>query len=163
MDRDYLNEIWKENRKTVIGLLLIIILLTVVFVVTLKTKDSVIMTDQDAVIERLNEDEVEEALTSELDINQYLDVLHGKIKEKYGDMLEGYEIAEGKLLDDGTWYVTTIEKPLVDQWSLPSDKYRIILHKNGDSWQIVAEPNLIFAYSDYPDIPEGVIKSANNL
>ena len=101
------------------------------------------------------------AQKSNLNINQYLDTLHSVIQNQYGDKLNGYEIKTGELLEDGSWYITIIQKPLQSKWDLADDAFRVVLHKENNQWKIVAGPNLILNYADYPDIPTGVIMSVN--
>lgn len=103
------------------------------------------------------------AKVSETSPSQYLEELHAIIQQEYKDKMDGCQIAEGKLLEDGSWYITTIYEPQKSQWDLATDTYRIILYKDSDQWQIVAKPNLIFSYLDYPDIPREIIFSANEL
>ncbi len=104
-----------------------------------------------------------EAAESDLNLDDYKTELHQVIKDKFKEKLDGYTIADGKLLEDGSWYITTISIPLKSAWDSAKDTYRVILHNQDGQWQIVAEPKLIFAYTDYPDIPREIIFSANNL
>ena len=153
-------EIIIENRKTIIIIGFIIIVLIVILISLIYVKNDQDAADRPQIIAQA---EPTQATVSELDVDKYVKELHSVINNKYGDKLQGYETAVGELLEDGSWYITTIQKPLKDQWSPAQDKYKIILHLNEGKWQIVAEPNLVFAYSDFPDIPRGVIFSANNL
>ena len=155
-------EVWEENRKIIFGMTILVVLLIIAIIVVtnLNRQEEGVVDKGDYTAGYIEiQDEAEE---SELDVNSYLAELHGVIKNELGEKLDGYEIATGKLLGDGDWYVTTIRKPLKSQWSLATDVYRVIL-KNDGGWKMMAGPNLVFAYMDYPEIPKEVIASANNL
>ncbi|MBR2741159.1 hypothetical protein IKD98_00125 [Candidatus Saccharibacteria bacterium] len=153
-------EIIRENRKVIIiGILTTIVLFIVMFVLIAINYD---LDAKDKYVANPNASQPA-ASESDLDPSQYLKELHSVINQEYGERMSGYQIAEGKLLEDGTWYVTTIYQPAKTQWDLPTDTYRIILHQESNKWKIVAEPNLVFSYADFPDIPRGIIRSANEL
>lgn len=153
-------EISQKNRRTIIIVASIIAILIITFIVLFCIKNALYDSNKPQIVEQV---EQSPAAISDLDINQYVDKLHSVIRNKYGAALDGYKIATGELLEDGSWYITTIQKPLKDQWSPAQDVFRVILHEVSGTWQIVTEPSLIFTYADYPDIPRAVIYSANNL
>lgn len=161
MNSGYWKEVWRENRRILLWLSVVAIVLVMLITVVMNVKKQGLSGSDDGnygagYLEPIGAEE------SEGDISLVLDDLHSVIKERYGDKLDGYEIAEGKLLRDGGWYVTTISKPLKDRWSLANDVFKVILHHD-EQWEIVGEPSLYFEYAIYPDIPKEIIVSANNL
>lgn len=95
-------------------------------------------------------------LTSELESQ-----LHLIISQKYSAIIDGYIFGKGKLLGDGSWYATTLTTKVA-----PSDRgdyYRVLLEKDGDSWQIIAFPQLALSKYDYPNVPVEVLGEANKL
>ncbi|MBQ3352778.1 hypothetical protein IJG89_00275 [Candidatus Saccharibacteria bacterium] len=157
-------DIWRNNRKMVFGLGILTfgLIIANAIVVGIKNYEVVEPDDGDYVVGDTFYSE-REPEKSEEDVSEYIDDLHDLIRMSYGEKMDGYEIATGKLLEsNGLWYVTTIKKPLKDQWSPATDTYKIILSNNG-GWKIVTEPSLVFSYADYPDIPQDVIVSANTL
>lgn len=72
-----------------------------------------------------------------------------------------YKIDQGVLLLDGTWYVTTVSR--VTDGSFYSDIYRVVAHKEDNTWKVVTNPSLSLSSLDYPDIPRAVLSKANNL
>lgn len=153
-------EIKLENRRTIIIVVSIVIVLIAILAALIGVKASLDAADEPPIAVQT---EQAPAPVSDLDVNQYVNQLHSIIKKEYGTKLDGYQIATGELLEDGSWYVTTFQIPLESQWSPAQDVFRIILHQVDGKWQIVTEPSLIFAYADYPGIPRAVIYSANNL
>ncbi|MBQ6130431.1 hypothetical protein IJI72_01955 [Candidatus Saccharibacteria bacterium] len=41
--------------------------------------------------------------------------------------------------------------------------YRTLLQKQDDSWTILAPPEIVLSYADFPDIDQSIIKDLNNL
>lgn len=152
-------DIIQENRKIIRNGIVIIALLVVVLIGLLIANQ--IIDNKDKYV--ADTPAQTPATVSETSPSQYLEDLHAIIQQEYKDKMYGYQIAEGKLLEDGSWYITTIYEPQKSQWDLATDTYRIILHQDSNQWQIVAKPSLIFSYTDYPDIPREIIFSANEL
>jgi|GEM_PF-842587 len=86
---------------------------------------------------------------------------------------QNYTIDNGTLFSRGEWYGARL-KPAV--WYNPTmavknlepvsgnhDMLRIILTKTSGQWKVAAEPSIIFAIDDYPNIPPDVIRSTNQL
>ncbi|MBQ2672912.1 hypothetical protein IJG01_03010 [Candidatus Saccharibacteria bacterium] len=163
--RDLIRSIWQNNKAAIIGLgiLTIGLIISNIIAVSIKNYEEAEPDDGEYVAGDTFYNE-KEAVESSEDINIYKEELHNIIKSHYGEMLNGYEIMIGKLLEsDGLWYVTTIKQPLKDRWSLATDTFRLILQQDNNSWKIVTEPSLYFEYSKYPNIPKDVIISANNM
>ncbi len=163
--RDLIRSIWQNNKAAIVGLgiLTIGLIISNIIAVSIKNYEEVEPDDGEYVAGDTFYNE-KEAVESSEDINIYKEELHNIIKSRYGEMLNGYEIMVGKLLEsDGLWYVTTIKQPLKDRWSLATDTFRLILQQDNNSWKIVTEPSLYFEYAKYPNIPKDVIISANNM
>lgn len=41
--------------------------------------------------------------------------------------------------------------------------YRTLLQKQDDSWTVLAPPEIVLSYADFPDIDQSIIKDLNNL
>lgn len=160
-NREIITLIWRGNRKLILILTSVSAILVIILIAILVIKAQ-INNKLDRPINNVSE-QTSATVVDNANLQQHIEELHNAIKQKYDARLDDFEIDPGQLLEDGTWYITTISKPQRDQLSSASDIFRIILHKDKDVWQIVAEPSLIFAYSDYPNIPRAVIYSANNL
>jgi hypothetical protein len=105
-----------------------------------------------------NEDHLSNQLQKELS------QIHQVISNEYNSIIGQYSISAGRLLVDGTWYVTNItpkEAIIVERIGSSTVYYKIILQKQGGIWKIVASPDLVFKYTDYPKIPKTVVNAAN--
>lgn len=158
-----IREIWRENRKLVAILSAVTVGLIVVFVTVIIIKNVTDTTNEIQNVEVETVSEVEEAPESDLDIELYIDELHDTIYHVCRYKMDDCVIGKGKLLEDGTWYVTTIKQLMANQWGFPEDTYRVVVRKLAGVWEIVAGPSLIFSYDDYPNIPKEILKSANEL
>lgn len=83
------------------------------------------------------------------------------ISAAYPDIISGYNISTGQMYKKGEWYGTIIKKK-IDSWDV-ADSYRILLHREGESWKIVRYPELILTTNNYPDVPIEVLRSVNEL
>jgi hypothetical protein len=95
-------------------------------------------------------------LTSELKSQ-----LHLIISQKYSAIINGYTLGNGQLLGDGEWYATTLTTKVA-----PNDRgdyYRVLLKKDGNTWQIIAFPQLALSRFDYPNVPVEILSDANRL
>ena len=157
------NELFQNINKKRLGIILTVIFVLIVAVVTLtiikNARDDAEKASEEVVIQM---EEVTAANKSNTNVTPYLESLHATIKATY-IIPDGYEIATGELLEDDTWYITTIWQPPKTQWDFANDIYRVILHKTNNKWTVVTKPSLIFAYADYPDIPKPIIKSINEF
>lgn len=87
-----------------------------------------------------------------------------------------YYIKAEALFGEGDWYAAQlmpkdwyspnvpkniIPRPTNDNNTL--DILKVIMKKDSDQWKIVVGPSIVIAISDYPDIPQDVIRSANKL
>ena len=135
-------EIIIENRKTIIIIGFIIIVLIVILISLIYVKNDQDAADRPQIIAQA---EPTQATVSELDVDKYVKELHSVINNKYGDKLQGYETAVGELLEDGSWYITTIQKPLKDQWSPALTIGKVLLSISS----LLTDPN-----PDDPLVPE---------
>ena len=162
-DGSLIREIWRENRRLIAILSAVTVGLIAVFIMVIIIKSTTDTTNEIQNVELKTASEVEEAPESDLDIELYIDELHDTIQHVCRYKMDNCEIGKGKLLGDGTWYVTTIKQPMENQWGFPEDTYRVVVRKLAGVWEIVAGPSLIFSYDDYPNIPKDIVKSANEL
>ncbi len=68
-----------------------------------------------------------------------------------------YSLFAPQLYLDGTWYAA---KLLPTDHTL--DTLRIIAKKEGDSWKVVAGPEIIIPVREHKDVPESIIRNINN-
>jgi hypothetical protein len=87
-------------------------------------------------------------------------LIHSIIRTKYRGIIDNYDINTGELLGDGSWYVTYMVKKGFDPAIESANFFKTILHYDG-VWQIMAEPDVVFRYDDFPDVPKEIIKLAN--
>ncbi len=72
-----------------------------------------------------------------------------------------YVLAEGTLHDHGTWYISTLT-PTEDQaGDSDTDILKVLIKKDGDSWQLVGTPKLVFTKYNTKDIPIPVLDAVN--
>ena len=158
-----IREIWRENRKLIAILGITTIILIVVFVVMMIVKNATENGEKPEIAKVTEMNSTQEAEESELDLDLYYNDISTVIYHVCRYKMDNCQIGRGKLLGDGSWYVTTIKEPQANQWSFPKDTYRVVLHRAAGVWKIVAGPGLVFSYDDYPNIPKEVLKSANDL
>ena len=41
--------------------------------------------------------------------------------------------------------------------------YRALMNNNGDGWGVLSYPRIVFSYEDFLDVPEEVLKKANEV
>lgn len=91
---------------------------------------------------------------------QTKDDIHSVLKSTYPDVLKKYTIEEGELYQQGQWY-GTILSPIIDERDI-GDIYRVVLTKQGDSWKIINNPELILTTENYPNVPVDVLHGIND-
>ncbi len=84
------------------------------------------------------------------------------IKNKYPNIDVNFVIGKGALYKKGEWYATTLTQ-IVENSNDTSDVYRVVLKKEGNSWVTKTTPEIVLSLSKYPEVPESVINSTNNL
>lgn len=90
------------------------------------------------------------------------DTINNSIAATYPALQSGYVLDPGQLVNKGEWYITTITQQTASA-SEQGDIYRLILHKNGDTWAVAAPPRIVLSSVEHKDIPKSVVQRANNL
>ncbi len=88
--------------------------------------------------------------------------IHALIKQKYPTIIADYTIQEGQLYQKGDWYGTVLTKNISDQRDV-ADFYRVVLHKNSTTWEVIDSPVLVLTSSEFKNVPIDVLKSINTL
>jgi len=73
-----------------------------------------------------------------------------------------YSIQDGTLLHHGEWYAALLTRNVSDIRDV-RDFYRILLHKESDSWKVVEKPELVLTKSEFKDVPVKIIDAVNQL
>jgi hypothetical protein len=82
------------------------------------------------------------------------------IRNSQGLSADVANITKGELTYDGNWYVGIITTNTEKSRSR-FDQYKIILHRDGGEWSVVADQAFVFSYGEHPDIPREVVQFAN--
>jgi hypothetical protein len=117
---------------------------------TVQDKDMSITIDPD-----YSDNYLEQLLTTQID------QIDSVITTKYSPIIASYTLIGGKLYGKGEWYGTTLTEKVA-----PSDRgdvYRVLLEKKGNSWVIVAYPQIVLSKLDYPQVPFTVLSDVNQL
>lgn len=99
-------------------------------------------------------------LSSNLD-QEYEDI-KAAIITKYPSIIAQFNIGRGQLLRQADWYVGVLTYKSSSNDN-PKDRYKIILRKDSDGWQVVGSPQIIPTKYNFPSVPDDVLKSAYNL
>ena len=89
-----------------------------------------------------------------------LPAIKATITAKYPMATSNFQLNDGKLYQDGTWYGTTLA-----QYAQPGqngDVYRTVLHKVNGTWQFAAAPELVLSAPLHKDIPESILSDLNS-
>lgn len=97
--------------------------------------------------------------------------IHHQITTTYPKTIQNFNfsIITGQFFQGGKYYVTAIGE--INAKSEEADDniryfkgniYHIIFQKVGDNWQQVTHPELILTSTDYPNLPQQLIKEINN-
>lgn len=70
-----------------------------------------------------------------------------------------YTPANEALYTDGSWYATQ----LIPADQVNQDQLVVIMHKEDNAWKVVAGPKIVLEIASYPDVPENLIRTINNL
>lgn len=82
------------------------------------------------------------------------------ITEKYPSLITGYTLNRGTLYKKGEWFGGLLQPKVTDPRD-QRDPYRIVLHKNGDEWEVVRRPEYILTSSRYKEVPIDVLRAVN--
>lgn len=73
-----------------------------------------------------------------------------------------YDIQDGSLYKKGEWYgALLIHKG--DDPSAPGDYYRVVVRKDGSTWKVIKQPELILTTAEFSNVPSDVIDAVNKL
>jgi flagellar basal body-associated protein FliL len=75
---------------------------------------------------------------------------------------QSYSIEEGTLYRHGEWFGALLIQKTADIRD-ERDFYRIILHKESDTWKVVGKPELVMTKVEFKNVPASVLKSVNQL
>lgn len=82
------------------------------------------------------------------------------INDKFPETASIYIVGRGELLDNGNWYLTTLQYNGSSRYS--SDTLKIILKKEGNSWVVMTTPpSIVFNKKDFKNIPDNILSYAN--
>jgi hypothetical protein len=91
--------------------------------------------------------------------------LDSLLNDKYNVLDKDYFIKNKLLLLDGSWCGITIENDIEKDpaLQLPKEVYRVVLHKNGEKWETMSDPDRILTIYNSPNIPKEILDIVNNL
>lgn len=81
------------------------------------------------------------------------------ITAKYPIATSNFQLNDGKLYEDGTWYGTTLVQYAGAGQN--GDVYRTVLHKVNGTWQFAATPELVLSAPLHKDIPQSILTDLN--
>lgn len=87
------------------------------------------------------------------------------LRERYKKTIVSYDLAKGSLYGTGKWYYSTLRKKQTkeEERLSYSDIFRVVMKRDDTGWTVVAHPQLTISRVLYPDIPDELIDSVNNL
>lgn len=71
---------------------------------------------------------------------------------------KGYVMAEDEVFGVGEWYAVVLRPTSPSQ-----DVLKVLAHKDGDTWKIVAGPSISIGQPSHPNIPQAVLTSTDKL
>ena len=80
------------------------------------------------------------------------------LNKKYPSQMAGYTPSNGKLYDMGQWYGVKLTPKTPNQ-----DTYRVVLHKDGNTWKVMTTPSIILSSPVYPAIPHDILSDIDNF
>lgn len=89
------------------------------------------------------------------------DEIMAVINTSYKSIISKYDVLKGQLFDNDEWFGAIIKRKINSRDT--TDLYRVILHKEGDTWAMVHYPEIVITKSDFPSVPSSVIDGVNNL
>ncbi len=81
---------------------------------------------------------------------------------KYPSVLAEYTLKQGNLYQHGDWFGGLLA-PVVDDARDQKDPYRVVLHKQNGTWQVVRRPEYILTSAQYTNVPIGILRAINLL
>jgi len=82
-------------------------------------------------------------------------------KKAFPLIAQSYSIDQGTLYRHGEWFGAILTQNTDTRNEM--DFYRIILHKEADTWKVVQKPELALTSTEFKDIPAGVLNAVNQL
>lgn len=90
-------------------------------------------------------------------LNDQKDAIHGVLGSSVD--LGTYTPANEALYTDGSWYAAQ----LIPTDQANQDQLVVIMHKEDNTWKVVAGPKIVLEITNYPSVPENIIRNINNL
>jgi len=75
---------------------------------------------------------------------------------------QGYDMTGGTLYHYGEWFGAIVVPKVSDPRDQP-DYYRILLHKQNNTWKVVNSPVFVLTKSEFKDVPASVLQAVNQL
>jgi hypothetical protein len=82
------------------------------------------------------------------------------LNSRYQPEISSYTVESARLFDKGEWFAAALVPKIIKETG-QADIYRVVLHKQNSSWEIIAAPDLVLTSSDYPDIPRYILRYIN--
>ncbi len=95
-------------------------------------------------------------------LSQEQEAVDSLLTSTYAGVISNFTVDQGSLYGYGDWYATT----LVEKSPGPGangDIYRTVLHKENDSWKIVAAPAIVLSAKENPSVPKHILNAANDM
>ncbi len=97
-------------------------------------------------------------------LNSLIDTVSDKaatlLREKYGAVMDDYEIANAQLFGKADWYGAI----LINKNSTINDKkdfFRFVMKKEDDSWKLIRRPSLVIDKT-FTEVPQAIAIAINN-
>lgn len=91
-----------------------------------------------------------------------IDEIKDAILKKYPNTFTSYTLSQGSLYGRGEWYGGLL-KPVVSDNREQKDPYRVVLHKEKDTWNVVRRPEYTLNASRYKDVPIEILRKINAI
>lgn len=88
--------------------------------------------------------------------------IHKLIRAAYPGVIGRFNIHDGKLFERGDWYGTILTEKVDDERQI-TDPYRVILKKNGETWEMLGSPEIVVNTSNQPEVPLDILRQVNDL
>lgn len=82
------------------------------------------------------------------------------VHTKYPSLIDGYTLTRGQLYKQGEWFGGLLE-PKVSDLREQKDPYRIVLHKQNGTWEVIRRPEYILTSSRYEEVPIDILRAIN--
>jgi len=94
-------------------------------------------------------------------VGEEITAVNQLLKQTFPGTINNFTIENGTLYQKGEWYATILQ-----QNSLPGgqqgDRYRVVLKKVDDTWQIAAGPEIVLSAQKFPDVPFAILTDINS-